>query len=322
MNTSEDKIEQTLRSAPRPTPPKDLKQQLLDELQLPPPNRNSSPLRPAEASGGWLRRWWPALVPASVSLACAGVVALQQVQIQDVKKTLQALAPAANQAQSLLAAPATQNQTVSTGTDSSEEQELARLRDEAARLRADVSKLEQLQTENVQLRAQLAQPVAPSISPEDAEALAQAKERAQATECVNHLKQLGLAVKVWALDNQDTYPQHVLEMTNEMATPKILVCPADTARQAPADWAGWTTANMSYEFLAAGGNDTEPQRVLFRCPIHGNITLCDGSVQRGVAKTHPEFFVQRDGKLYYESRPADTSSPNSPGANGFDTPNR
>jgi hypothetical protein len=224
---------------------------------------------------------------------------MQQVQIQDVKKTLQALAPAANQTSSLMAAPTAQNRAATPAPDSSDQnQELDRLREEAARLRADVGRLEQIQTENAQLRAQLAQPVTPNLSPEDAEAMAKAKERSQEIKCVNNLKQLGLSVKTWALDNQDTYPQHVLQMTNEMSTPKILVCPADTARQAAADWSSWTTANMSYEYL--GGSDTEPQRVMFRCPIHGSITLCDGSVQRGIAKTHPERLIERDGKLFLQ----------------------
>lgn len=299
MNMNEDKMEQMLRSAPKPEPSATLKQKLIDEIELPSASRNPSPLGAPEGFAGWVRRWWPALVPASVSLACAGIVALQQVQIQDVKRTLQALAPAANQTSSLMAAPTVQNRPGdSVNGSSDQDQELDRLREEAARLRADVGRLEQLQTENTQLRAQLAQPVTPNLSPEDAEAMAKARERAQEIECVNHLKQLGLSVKTWALDNQDTYPQHVLQMTNEMSTPKILVCPADTAHQAAADWSSWTTANMSYEYL--GGADTEPQRVMFRCPIHGSITLCDGSVQRGIAKTHPERLIERDGKLYLQ----------------------
>lgn len=297
MNMSEDQTEQMLRSAPKPEAPATLKQKLIAQIEL--PSRNRNVLGAPEGISGWVRRWWPALLPASISLACAGIVAMQQVQIQDVKRTLQALAPAANQTSSLMAAPTAQNRAgVSTPDVSNQNQELDRLREEAARLRAEISRLELLQSENTQLRAQLAQPVAPNLSPEDAEALAKAKENAQAIECVNHLKQLGLAVKVWALDNQDTYPQHVLEMTNEMNTPKILVCPADTAHQAAADWSSWTTANMSYEYL--GGTDTEPQRVMFRCPIHGSITLCDGSVQRGIAKTHPERLIERDGKLYLQ----------------------
>lgn len=299
MNMSEDKMEQLLRSAPKPQPSAALKQKLVDEIELPSNNRNPSPLGAPGGFVGWVRRWWPALLPASVSLACAGIVALQQVQIQDVKKTLQALAPAANQTSSLVAAPTMQNRAGAPVTDSADQnQELDRLREEAARLRTDVGRLEQLQTENMQLRAQLAQPVVPNLTPEEAEAMAKAKERAQEIQCVNNLKQLGLSVKTWALDNQDTYPQHVLQMTNEMSTPKILICPADTAHQVAADWSSWTTANMSYEYL--GGADTEPQRVMFRCPIHGSITLCDGSVQRGIAKTHPERLIERDGKLYLQ----------------------
>jgi hypothetical protein len=301
MNMSEDKMEQLLRSAPKPEPSPTLKQKLVAEIELPSTSGNPSPLGAPGGFAGWIRRWWPAVVPASVSLACAGIVALQQVQIQDVRKTLQALAPAANQTSSLVAAPTTQDRAAVPATDSSDpNQELDRLREEAARLRADVGRLEQLQTENTQLRAQLAQPVASNLSPEDAEAIAAAKERAQAIVCVNNLKQLGLAAKVWALDNQNIYPQHVLQMTNEMSTPKILVCPADTAHPAATDWSNWTTANMSYEFLAASGSDTEPQRVMFRCPIHGSVTLCDGSVQRGIAKTHPERFIERDGKLFLQ----------------------
>jgi len=236
MNMSEDKMEQMLRSAPKPEPSATLKQKLLDEIELPSPSRNPSPLGGPAGFAGWIRRWWPALLPASVSLACAGIVAMQQVQIQDVKKTLEALAPAANQTRSLVAPPTAQNGAGAPVTDSADpNQELDRLREEAARLRADVGRLEQLQTENTQLRAQLAQPVTPNLSPDEAEEIAKAKENAQTIECVNHLKQLGLSVKTWALDNQDTYPQHVLQMTNEMSTPKILVCPADTAHQAAAD---------------------------------------------------------------------------------------
>jgi hypothetical protein len=89
-------------------------------------------------------------------------------------------------------------------------------------------------------------------------------------------------------------------MTNEMNTPKILHCPADENRQAATGWSDYTPANCSYEYLAPGGSPTEPNRVLFRCGIHGNIGLCDGSVQMGVGKNHPGKLVKRDGKLYFD----------------------
>jgi hypothetical protein len=92
-------------------------------------------------------------------------------------------------------------------------------------------------------------------------------------------------------------------MTNEMSTPKILRCPGDHAREAATSFIAYTPANCSYEYLAPSAPDTEPTRVLFRCPIHGHVCLSDGSVQGGVAKLHPERLVYRDGKLYLEDSP-------------------
>jgi hypothetical protein len=94
-------------------------------------------------------------------------------------------------------------------------------------------------------------------------------------------------------------------MSNELNTPKILVCPADTNRPVAKNWESFTTANLSYEYLtpSATNGEAEPQRVLCRCPIHGHIGLCDGSVQSSVVKNHPEWLIERDGKLYMESNP-------------------
>src|SRR5438105_9350804 len=98
-------------------------------------------------------------------------------------------------------------------------------------------------------------------------ALARAKARAQRINCVNNLKQVGLSFRTWALDNQDRYPMAVAGgppgsgatvandqggasfvvngtsgsaapspqylwyifavMSNELSTPKVLLCPAE-----------------------------------------------------------------------------------------------
>ena len=86
-------------------------------------------------------------------------------------------------------------------------------------------------------------------------ALARAKARAQRINCTNNLKQIGLSFKTWAIDNQDRYPMQVPSgeggppnqaqlsgnaggqylyqvfgvMSNELSTPKVLVCPSDDA---------------------------------------------------------------------------------------------
>jgi hypothetical protein len=72
----------------------------------------------------------------------------------------------------------------------------------------------------------------------------------QKINCTNNLKQIGLAFKTWALDNGDRFPMSVSTtdggamesnagsnafmnfrvMSNELSTPKLLVCPQDAKR--------------------------------------------------------------------------------------------
>ena len=158
-------------------------------------------------------------------------------------------------------------------------------------------------------------------------ALARAKQKARDIACVNNLKQDGLAFRIWSADNGDLYPmavpaskggtkefdtgadtfRHFQVMSNELNTPKILVCPADT-RAAAAGFGRLQNKNVSY-FVGLDAREEFPQRfldgdrnltgdsapengVLKLVPggraswteaIHankGNIGLADGSVQR------------------------------------------
>jgi len=95
--------------------------------------------------------------------------------------------------------------------------------------------------------------------------------------CVNCLKEIGLAYKIWSGDNQDKYPNElsmtnggVMElvatgnvvavfqcMSNELSTPKILACPSDASHH-------WAT-NFSVNFMAknlsyVAGLDTDPSQ--------------------------------------------------------------
>src|SRR5437763_10125371 len=85
-------------------------------------------------------------------------------------------------------------------------------------------------------------------------ALARAKEKAHRIACTNNLKQIGIAMKTWALDMNGRYPMQVPAteggppnqadfftapygagytyqifgtLSNEISTPKILACPSD-----------------------------------------------------------------------------------------------
>ena len=296
-------IEKLLRKAPAFTPPASLKERLIQEIPAKDTVSRPSILKPN--SSGWLRRWWPALAPAAVSVACAVVLTAQQGKIRELKANIQTLSQAAAfesaQPQQRVAAP------VDASADM--QQEINRLKELSARLKAEVAQLQQLQTENVKLRAEVAAPPELGLTAEEAESLAKAKEKALSIACVNNLKQFGLAVRVWALDNNDSNPPNVLSMSNELSTPKVLMCPADTNRQVAADWASFTMANCSYEFLVTDEKDAdrEPDRVSVRCPIHGNIGLCDGSVQSRMGKEHSDWLVEKDGKIYYV-RPTDRTN--------------
>jgi len=113
-------------------------------------------------------------------------------------------------------------------------------------------------------------------------ALAKAKGKAQTVSCVNNMKQIGLAARLWSNDHNAKLPPDFLSMSNELATPRILICPGDRSKTPAADWSQFDqNQNVSYEYVTPNANENEVLgQTTFRCPIHGNIGLGDGSVQQ------------------------------------------
>ena len=122
-----------------------------------------------------------------------------------------------------------------------ESRELARLRNEVGQLRKQAAEAERLRAqagEAAQLRAQLAtvsQTLAQKekdfaetlkVTPEQMAQMEQAKQRAQSIACINNMKQIGLAARLWANDHNNVFPPDFVTMKNELNTPKILFCPA------------------------------------------------------------------------------------------------
>ena len=136
----------------------------------------------------------------------------------------------------------------------------------------------------------------------------------QPINCVNNLKQIGLAFKTWAIDNQDRFPfnistnqggtlelcnrtpdgfdanaaRHFAVMSNELSTPIILVCPRDRSKKAAQNFTSLGGANVTYR-LRSGTNvtDAASQDILAVCPVHGNILHCDGSVTEETRDASP-----------------------------------
>jgi prepilin-type N-terminal cleavage/methylation domain-containing protein len=119
-------------------------------------------------------------------------------------------------------------------------------------------------------------------------ALAAAKRKAQKINCVNNLKEVGIAIRIWEGDNGDKYPMQVpaaqggasdylahynngavsaptaslapgmtfMVMSNELSAPKILCCPSDanTWRVAATNWGYQNVLGVNY---TGAGNPTE-----------------------------------------------------------------
>jgi len=173
-----------------------------------------------------------------------------------------------------------------------DERALAKLRNEVGQLRkqtGEVATLRAQAAEAAQLRSQLAAATqhlaraqsdladAVKLTPEE---LQQAKNEAQSIACVNNLKQIGLAARIWANDHNEVFPPDIISMKDELNTPKILFCPADTTAVRVTEWAQLDPSTITYRFLNPNGSDSDPTKPLTTCPIHGHVGLSDGSVQR------------------------------------------
>src|SRR5436190_24263960 len=75
------------------------------------------------------------------------------------------------------------------------------------------------------------------------------RRRAESMSCGNYMCSIVIGARAWAMDSDDYLPSDFLSMSNELATPRILVCPGDHSRQPAPDWASFTLDNSSYEIV-------------------------------------------------------------------------
>lgn len=108
-------------------------------------------------------------------------------------------------------------------------------------------------------------------------ALARAKQKAQIINCVNNLKQIGVAARLYADSHNNTWPTDLKSLAPELGSPSVLKCPTDNNVTAAASISDLSGANISYEIVTS--ESPKADEVYVRCPIHNNVLLGDGSVQ-------------------------------------------
>jgi prepilin-type N-terminal cleavage/methylation domain-containing protein/prepilin-type processing-associated H-X9-DG protein len=171
-------------------------------------------------------------------------------------------------------------------------------------------------------------------------ALNRAKVKAQSITCNGELKGVGVAFRIWEGDHTNRFPmsvstnfggtleyvergeifRHFQVMSNELSTPKMVVCPSDVRHSAIDFGPTFSNTNISY-FIGVDADDSRPQNLLsgdrniaggtksangilnistnefvaWNSEMHngvGNIGFADGSVQQ--TRTLSELF-QRSG---------------------------
>jgi len=130
-------------------------------------------------------------------------------------------------------------------------------------------------------------------------ALTKAKAHDSRIQCINNLKQIGLAYRIWEGNHGNQYPQAICEtnggtmefttganafrhfqiMSNELSTPMILICPAesDATRFVAKNFSNLSNRNLSY-FVGVVENDSNANLIL-----SGDHNLTNGTaVENGI----------------------------------------
>ena len=121
-------------------------------------------------------------------------------------------------------------------------------------------------------------------------ALSGAKKKGKGAECINNLKQIGIAFRLWANDNEEKFPwavdatsggslnsgdwtDHYRVASNELTTPKVVYCPTDKQKTMGTLWSTLDGDRHISFFVGLDAEESKPQSILA-----GDRNIYDGSV--------------------------------------------
>jgi prepilin-type N-terminal cleavage/methylation domain-containing protein/prepilin-type processing-associated H-X9-DG protein len=110
-------------------------------------------------------------------------------------------------------------------------------------------------------------------------ALAKSKAKAKRIACVNNLKQISLAMRIWADDHRDKYPWQLTQTeggssdsgdwtdnfrvaSNELSTATILHCPSDKNKKAAPNWDRANGDEHVSYFVGTSAREERPETIM------------------------------------------------------------
>ncbi len=112
-----------------------------------------------------------------------------------------------------------------------------------------------------------------------------ARHYVETRRCGKHLAAISEAARVWRDAHNGRWPDGFIVMSNELVTPRLLLCPGDKSRDPAESWQAFTSANSSYQIWegASAAKDFPPEILqnmcYLRCKIHfGNYANALGKI--------------------------------------------
>ena len=106
-----------------------------------------------------------------------------------------------------------------------------------------------------------------------------AKLQMEGFRCANNLRQIGMAVRIYATVNEGVFPRTASQFGPHMGFSTFLICPADAGyRNRKIDSKDFS--KTSYIFTLDGASEATPTTVIVRCPFHDLTLTADGAVHR------------------------------------------
>jgi len=107
-------------------------------------------------------------------------------------------------------------------------------------------------------------------------ALPALKRHVELVNCSNQMHAVLFAsALLWPDEHNGHLPSDFLSMSNELGSPRILICPGDHLHQPATSWATFTTNNCSYEIVSPGLLKSDTNSIFMRCSIHGYVGYAD-----------------------------------------------